>query len=136
MQLTDIDSSELTVEATAAPVTLQEVHGACQVEAHAAPVSLAELSGPCQARVHRAPLRFEGPLRAETSLTTIADALSVSLPPSSGAALNATGASVQLDEAFSFAGDRTPGRLQGNLNGGGPALTLRSVRGDIDFQAA
>ena len=136
MQLTDIDSSELTIEAAAAPVTIQKARGTCQVEAHAAPVSLTDLSGPCRAVVHRGPLRFVGPVRAKTSLTTIADALSVSLPSSSGAALDATGTSVRLDEAFSFAGDREAPRLQGALNGGGPALTLRAVRGTVECQAA
>ncbi len=136
LQLLDIQSDELSIEATAAPVTVQRARGTCEITAHAAPVSLTELSGPCQAVAHRGSLRFEGPLRADTSLTTIADPLTVRLPSSSGAALDATGTAVRLDDAFSFSGDRTAAPLQGLLNGGGPALTLRAVRGRIDCQQA
>lgn len=115
-------TTDTTLQARAAPTTVREQDGSADLEVQGAGLTLEALSGPCQATVHGGTLTYEGAPDHETSLRTVGGALRASLPSGHAAALSLVGPRVGLDDAFAFEGTRTARRIEGRLNGGGPAF--------------
>ena len=127
--LQQLESDATTLQARAAPTTLRNIHGPVDVSVHGAPLDLRDVDGPCEARVHGGMLTYRGMPSHDTSLTTVGGPLHTHLPPAHAVELTLTGSRVGLDDAFAFDGEQTPQRIEGTLNGGGPHLHLRAVRG-------
>ncbi len=125
----DVASDALTVRSVSAPVRLTEVRGSTDIEVHGAPLRLRNLSGTCRARTQGADLTYVGAPADDVELVAVGASLETQLPSSLSATLHLTGEEVSLDSGFSFEGKRTPQRVSGTLNDGGPTLRLRAVRG-------
>lgn len=155
IEVSDVDGPSLAIDAAGAPVTISDsqskavdvtcvsgplnienASGACTVSAHAARVTLEDLSGPCRATAHGGSLTFASSLSAPATLTTVAAPLTARLPASTGAALQASGDLVSIPDRFAFRGDHTDRRVEGTLNGGGPSLSLRAIRGPVHCRVA
>lgn len=127
--LKHLTEGSTTLQARAAPTTVHDVQGPLDLSVHGAPLALREVDGPCDAQVRGGELTYFGAPTHDTFLTAVGRPLRTNLPAAHAAALTLTGAQVRLDEAFSFAGEQTPQRIEGTLNGGGPQLRLRAVQG-------
>lgn len=134
LSLKEISSDSLTVRSVSAPVTLTNVTGTTDIDVDGASLTLQELSGPCTARTQGGALTYVGTPSDDTELSALGAPLEAQLPASLSATLDLSGEEIFLDEAFSFEGERTPHHVQGALNGGGPALRLRAVRGAAHCQ--
>jgi hypothetical protein len=136
LTLTDVAAESIVLRPVAAPLSATDVRGDTTITANSTPVTLDGLEGTCTARSQGAPIEFTTPPTGEADLTVVGADLTVTLPSDHGAALRMEGASVHLDEAFPFEGDRTPTELTGTLNQGGPALHLRSVGGTVECRSS
>lgn len=128
--LQQITGAQTTLEAQSAPTAVRSHQGPLEVQVHGASLTLTDLDGPCNAEVRGSSLTYRGAPTADTSLRTVGDAVQVQLPPAHAASLTAKGARVALDEAFDFEGRIRPHRIEGTLNGGGPALALQAIQGE------
>lgn len=129
LSLEEVESDALTIRSVSAPVTLTDVTGSTDIEVHGAPLTLREVTGTCRARAQGGTLTFVGTPADDIELTTVGASLETQLPSSLSATLHLTGEDVTLDSGFSFEGKRTPQRVTGTLNDGGPTLRLRAIRG-------
>jgi len=129
VRLQNIEGETTTLRARAASTTLHDIHGPVDLSVHGAPLELRDVDGPCEARVQGSTLTYNGAPTHETSLTVVGGHLSTNLPPTHDAELMVTGSTVALDDAFAFNGEQTSKHIEGTLNGGGPRLRLRAVRG-------
>jgi hypothetical protein len=126
-----VHATDTSLQARAAPTTVQDHDGAVDLAVQGAGLTLDGLSGPCEATVHGGTLTFRGTPKHETRLRTVGGALRASLPTTHAAALSLVGPRVALDDAFAFEGTRTARRIEGRLNGGGPAFRGSAADGRV-----
>lgn len=129
LHLDQITADSTHLHSSAASVDLQALRGACDLTVNGAPATLRDVEGPCHAVVHGGALTYYGDPEESTSLTAVGGPLHAHLPASHAATLTLTGEQVVLDDAFSFEGERMARRIEGTLNGGGPSLRVRAIRG-------
>ena len=136
LTLENVDANVLTLRSVSAPVQLTDITGATDVTANSTDVEIEALSGPCTVRSQGGPVVYESTPTDETELTVVGSTLDAYIPSSHEADLIMTGATLSLDGAFTFEGDRTEHRIEGTLNGGGPQLDLRAIGGTANCHAA
>ncbi len=73
--------------------------------------------------------KVEGPL----TLASSAGNISLAIPSSTAADIDARGSKVTLDEGFGFVGKHSKGHLTGTLNGGGAPLSLSCGYGNVEI---
>jgi hypothetical protein len=127
--LEQITGRSTTLRATSAPTTLNDLHGPADLTVHGAPLTLRNPEGPCEAQVRGGALTFQGAPAHDTFLTAVGAPLRAHLPPSYSATLSLAGTRAALDGTFDFDGEKTPNRVVGTLNGGGPKLHAHAVQG-------
>lgn len=129
VSLEDVSSDSTRLHSTAAPVDLQDLRGMLELLVNGASATLRDVAGPCEAQVRGGALTYYGAPEDETRLTAVGGPLYSHLPPSHAATLTLIGEQSVLDDAFSFEGEQTLRHIEGTLNGGGPPLRLKAVRG-------
>ena len=80
-------------------------------------------------------MRFEK--AAEGEIQTSGGSIEVTFDEEAPVSIEArtSGGRVSLDEDFSFRGKRQGSKLEGEVNGGGPRLTLKTSGGNIRIKA-
>jgi hypothetical protein len=129
VRLQQIESDGTTLRARSAPTTLRDHRGPVTLSVHGASLEINGVAGPCEARVRGGALTYSGAPSGETTLAAVGGPLRTQLPRTHAAEVVLTGSQVDLDDAFPFTGEQTARRIEGTLNGGGPRLRLRAVRG-------
>lgn len=132
LTLTDVAAETLTLRSVAAPVSVTNCEGETTITTRSAPVTIDGLEGSCTVNSRGGSVRYEGCPTAETTLEAVGAPLTTLLPLSCDADLTMTGATMTLDEAFSFEGERTDKEIAGILNKGGPPLRLSSTGGLVE----
>lgn len=132
LALEDAEAETITLRSISAPVTFTNVEGAANITANSTSVDLDGHEGPCVVRCQGGPVSYTGAPTSETELTSVGSTLNVELPSGHDADLFLTGDHLALDESFSFDGEITDHEIEGTLNDGGPALTLRAIGGSVD----
>lgn len=127
--LEQLRETSTTLRARSAPTTVRNLSGSANLVVQGASLTVHTLRGPCQAEVHGGSLTYRGAPDRETTLRTVGGPLQAYLPADHPAVLSFTGSQVALDTAFSFEGRRTPHRVEGRLNGGGPSFRGHAAQG-------
>lgn len=127
--LEEISGATTTLRTTSAPTSVHALRGPTDLSVRGAPLTLRNLEGPCEAEVRGGTLTFEGAPTQDTFLRSVGASLQASLPATTSASVSFTGTKATLDERFEFEGTRTPTRVVGTLNGGGPMLHAHAVEG-------
>lgn len=112
-----LDAGTVRVQTGDGDLALQEVAGTCSVQTGDGDVSLGVA-------------RFEG-----LSIRTGDGDVVVALDPGVGADLDLAGEDLEIDRPFRVAGTLREHRVEGTLNGGGPALLVRTGDGSIRIRA-
>jgi len=131
VSVSDVHADTISMYAASGPVSIDEADGEMNLEAHASPVTLANFSGSCVAHSNGAPITFRGAVTNETQLATVGAPITARISATTAARLSMTGGRMELDESLPFEGTRDQKTVTGTLNGGGPSLQLRAVRGSV-----
>jgi len=131
-----IDATAVSVQAAAAPVTLDRIYAATDVTVNGAETTLRDIQGRLTARVHGAPVRLEGAPGDGSDLCVYGAPLTAALPGSWTGDLDVEGSPIQIDDRFTIEGDRTADQLSGTINGGGASLRLRAVRAAVQCEVS
>jgi hypothetical protein len=120
-------------------VTADQIMGSAHLRTGGGTIEVKTMAGPIAARTGGGSIRvvFAGPMAADSSLATGGGGIRVRLAASAAVRLDAATAGGQIEtDGVSIAltrGGRHADRLVGTVNGGGPALSLRSGGGDISI---
>lgn len=128
----DAETETTTLRSVSAPIQLTNVEGTTQITANSTSVDIDTVTGPCTVRCQGGPVSYTGAPTHESALTVVGSTLTVKLPSDHPADLTLTGETISLDSAFSFEGETTDHKVEGQLNGGGSALTLRGIGGTVE----
>lgn len=130
VDLENVSAESTTLRSVSAVTTVKSLRGETDVAVRGASLSLRNVAGPCSGTTYGGNLTYAGTPTDNTVLRAIGGSVETQFPPSLGATLLLSGERAQLDDAFAFDGERTPQRVEGTLNGGGPTLDLQAIRGD------
>lgn len=136
LDLEEVDVDTMTIRSVSAPLSLHTVEGDTTVTGNSTSVDITDLTGPCTVRNQGGPLTYRGTPTADTELTVVGDVLDVQLPADHPADLRLFGPTLSLDDTFSFDGEWADESIEGLLNDGGAALTLRAVGGTVRCAAS
>lgn len=120
-------------------VTADQIAGSAHLRTGGGKIEVGTMAGPIAARTGGGSIRvvFAGPMAADSSLATGGGGIRVRLPAGATVRLDAATAGGEIEtDGVSIAltrGGRHADRLLGTVNGGGPALSLRSGGGDISI---
>lgn len=112
----------------------RHLDGAVELRADQGEIQLRDVSGPVDARSEAGSIAASFAADPAGSLETQAGSIQVSLPAQARVQLDARSGrgQVELAPGFALDGARTPERIAGRLNGGGPeTLSLYTARGSL-----
>lgn len=132
-------NGRLTIHDHRSETEISDLRGALQMDTHRGSVNVHRLAGPIDLTTHRGEISVEfAALTGNSSIETYRGTVELSLPRDSKFDVQAdTGKHATVETDFTMmtrsAGRR--GEMHGSVNGGGPALRLKTDRGSVTLHA-
>ena len=134
IQASDIGGS-LDVNTSGGSIKIESVDGPVHARTSGGSITLMEIAGAVQAKTSGGSIKAEvlGPIREDMDLQTSGGTVTLTMDEGIKADLDAksSGGSVSVDFPVTIQGEIKKTHVQGEINGGGPMLTLRSSGGGI-----
>jgi hypothetical protein len=126
------------VKTSGGSITIERARGSVTARTSGGSINVREAAGPVDARTSGGSVRAALTQRpsAPSTFATSGGSITVSLPPDAAVDVDATtsGGRVSTEFPVTGAGELRRNQLKAKINGGGPALTLRTSGGSIRLQ--
>jgi ferric-dicitrate binding protein FerR (iron transport regulator) len=136
IRVEDVEGN-VTAVTSGGSVRIDEVTGSVEANTSGGPVQVHEVGGPVQARTSGGSISVRFNERAEGQLRTSGGSIEVEFSEDTGVDLKAetSGGRVEVEDELRTLGSIERSRIEGEINGGGPELQLRTSGGNIRVRA-
>ncbi len=124
---------ELEARTSGGPIRVSETVGEIDVETSGGSIDLLDVSGAVRARTSGGPISVRFRERPEGELRTSGGSIRAELPADAPFDLEAetSGGRIEIDPEFRVVGEVHSDKVDGEINGGGPSLELRTSGGNV-----
>jgi DUF4097 and DUF4098 domain-containing protein YvlB len=129
---------EVFARTSGGSIYIERAGGTVSAHTSGGKIEVAEVHGSVDAKTSGGSIHvaIAGPLTADSTLTTSGGSVTVLVEPTIAMAVDAksSGGRVNTDLPITIQGSASRTRLEGDLNGGGPLLRLRSSGGSVNLR--
>jgi DUF4097 and DUF4098 domain-containing protein YvlB len=137
IQIGQVDG-EVLARTSGGNISIERAGGTVSAHTSGGRIKVDEVHGSIDAKTSGGSIEvaIAGPLTADSTLTTSGGSLTVLVEPTIAMVLDAktSGGRVNTDLPITIQGNASKNRLEGDLNGGGPLLRLRSSGGSVNLR--